>query len=201
LQAEENFKKMKQQKGFLYAYAAGLIDGEGCIHISKEKPETMERAVNSKYGLTVIVDMADGKGIDLLYGLFGGKIKQVDTNKRKSFIPYTFDKSWHWEIYGTKAKEMLKKIYPFLRIKKEQARIAIDFRTRQEKDIEKRKRIIFRDEKGRIQKRNALIPPELIQYYEYCYQKLKELKKIHSPPAAVETERDQSSIEDKRQSK
>jgi hypothetical protein len=160
---------LKQQKGFKYAYTAGLIDGEGCITIPHRTPEQAHRPSRVAY-LRVSVNMMDGECIDFLYGVWGGNI-----HNRKDGLVY-------WELNGDKAREMLKKILPFLRAKKDQAELAIQFQSGVRKDCRK------------------------VSDFEWTRRDtiakaLKNRKRIHKPSRAVaETERADSSEEEKRQS-
>jgi len=104
---------MKYHKYAYYAYAAGLIDADGTIGIYRNNK-------NQKTGggciLKVSIQQADRRAIDFLAGFFGGRAMQ-----RKD------EDAWCWYRYGPKALELLKKIEPFLRIKRDQARLAIRF--------------------------------------------------------------------------
>lgn len=102
------------------AYAAGLIDSDGCIAIEKREP--------ANYRLKVFVTNTDGRMLDWLKNNFGGHVrihhKRVgNTNKQKS----TWKDSWNWIKLGGNASKFLNEIYPYLVIKKQQAKIAILF--------------------------------------------------------------------------
>jgi hypothetical protein len=152
---------MKQQKGFVYAYAAGVIDGEGCIRINKHKP--WKRRKNYAYSLWVSVGETEGQMVRFLYGNFGGHVYERKP-KKPNHRPFLT-----WTIHSGKAREFLKCIYPFLRTKKKQAEIAIRFQERQEKE----KHTTYR--KGILG--NAPLTKQQIDFREYCYQELKRLKK------------------------
>jgi len=107
-------------------YQAGFFDGEGSIDISHVKPS--ERS-HEQYCLNVAITQND-RGMDLLKNYrkhYGGSIY-----KRGDFY-------YQWHIHAGKAEIFLKTIIPYLRLKKEQAQLALEFRNLQYDDKGKRK--------------------------------------------------------------
>lgn len=98
------------------AYIAGIIDGEGSINISKEKG-------GKNYVLRVTVNNIDPNLIIYLKENVGGSIFQAHgkINQRRSL--------YNWVISAKKAGLFLKKILPYLIIKKDQAETAILFQS------------------------------------------------------------------------
>ena len=98
------------------AYYAGFFDGEGCIMINKRP--------NSGHRLDVRISNTN-KHILLGYiSLFGGGLykqkRRKDTHKDK----------WQWCL-STKASVLfLKTLYPYLRLKKAEALLAIEYQQR-----------------------------------------------------------------------
>ena len=92
------------------AYAAGLVDGEGCI--------TIENQRNHMY-LLIQVCNTDPRVCIWLKERFGGAIR---TQQQKNW-----KRMYRWAVTTVKAKEFLTAIYPYLIIKKEQADIAFAF--------------------------------------------------------------------------
>lgn len=104
----------------MLAYAAGIIDGEGCIKICRVAAARLHRNFD-RYQLQVQVDMVNRTVIDFLYNLFGGKIyfhkkRRVNCNN-----------SWRWYIVSQLGGVFLEKILPYLTIKKEHAINAVEF--------------------------------------------------------------------------
>jgi len=97
------------------AYAAGAIDGEGCIGLhrtgNKSRPSV---------GLRLSVFNTDPRLPYRMQDLFGGN---VYVSKR----PLGHKPLHEWVLLSAKAADVLKKVYPYLVIKKEQADIALDF--------------------------------------------------------------------------
>lgn len=149
---------MKQNKALILAYTAGFLDGEGCIRINKRLPKNNR---SMSYNLFVSITQKDGEIMDWLQGNFGGTI--LLNNKRK--------KSWiyEWRITEVKAFNFLKEILPFLKYKKKQAEIALQF---QQRRIFERKRNI--PDNGRF----ASLSQNELDKREEIYQEMCAIKKI-----------------------
>lgn len=93
------------------AWAAGIIDGEGCIMI-----------VNNPYHhVEVIVGMTHKPTIENLVKLFGGNV-----HKRKKYS-IIHKQAWIWKLQGPKAVLFLEKILKYTITKKEEIKLAILF--------------------------------------------------------------------------
>jgi len=91
-------------------YVAGLIDGEGCIHIPQTGCTRLE--VTNTY-LPVLEWLRD---------TFGGITRSCGGKGKGRTKP-----CYHWQIVGRSALDVLQMAYPFMRIKSPQARLALDF--------------------------------------------------------------------------
>ncbi|MCH7772288.1 MAG: LAGLIDADG family homing endonuclease [Bacteroidetes bacterium] len=132
-----------------FAYAAGMVDGDGSICINKKKVSNGPRAGEvQNYYMLVVVTQKDGKVIDWLIGNFGGStyLHWKGTNTGWSH---------EWVVNHNNAKDFLKNILPFLVIKKRQAEIAIQFQERLKVGSKDR------NEKGRITGKIRLTDYEL----------------------------------------
>lgn len=99
-----------------FEYLAGIIDGEGCL--------TIQRSRNGKsHTFKIRVSMSHKRVLKEILDNFGGHLwgpyKRNRSTKEKLI--------WEWCIYGREAFELLKKIYPFLIVKQEEAHIGWDF--------------------------------------------------------------------------
>jgi hypothetical protein len=90
------------------AWAAGFIDGEGCISIYHQRG----------YYLVLTVSQKSKKPLLELQKIFGGKLYNVRNKKY-----------WMWTLWGENAVPALVEMLPFLVLKKEQAKLAIKFQT------------------------------------------------------------------------
>lgn len=97
------------------AYAAALIDGEGCIFIRQYKDKGVYR-----YGLAISVKMVDKGPVAFMHDCWPG-----------SFGSYSIAASgkicWQWTIYGQRAQEFLREIKRFIQGKKDQVELALEF--------------------------------------------------------------------------
>jgi hypothetical protein len=105
----------KEQLG----YIAGVIDGEGSISIIKASTK-----YNFSYQLRLIVTNTDYRMLKWLKDTIG--YGNVLERKRKVSNP-KWSNVYIYAITANKAKDLLKAIYPYLVIKREQADIAIEF--------------------------------------------------------------------------
>ena len=91
------------------AYAAGLIDGEGCIQVTKKGHARLEMGMGVA-ALEVLHEMAEE---------YGGSVRLTRPATEK------WQAAHAWSVHGTQAAEALARVYPFLRLKQGQARIAM----------------------------------------------------------------------------
>ena len=104
------------------AYTAGIIDGEGCIMISRVRSQRSRSGYI--YGLTVAVNSTDEWLPQWLKFSFGGSITFREPH-RKNESPL-----WMWALRSRQASDFLKLTLPYLHLKKPQAELAIKFQTR-----------------------------------------------------------------------
>jgi hypothetical protein len=105
------------------AYIAGIIDGEGSIIISKQKPNKKKGEINIRYQLFCKVVNTDKRLIEYLSKKTGQLIFSEKTRDNKINCRNTF--SIHWPVKVT--TYLLKKIRDYLVIKKEQVDLAVKF--------------------------------------------------------------------------
>ena len=92
------------------AWAAGIIDGEGCISLGP---------TSGRVQLILHVGQVDIRMLQKLYSIFGGIIKPMkDHRPRRRAV-------WRWRVRGDQAAQVLKLILPWLVIKHEQAELAL----------------------------------------------------------------------------
>ncbi len=105
------------------AWAAGLFDGEGCI--------TLKRDYNGSiptYSLRLVVVNTHLPALEELRLLFGlGSIRQSAPRSKKQKA------RWDWRVASRQAETVLRLLLPHLRIKREEAKIAVLSRKYQQK--------------------------------------------------------------------
>ena len=104
------------------AYMAGLFDGEGCIHIARIN--TKKRRLT--YQLVCKVSMYNLPVLEMLKEYFGGSIRRESKDK----IHNKYGLLHSWAIWGGNSTSFLKQLMPYLRIKKTQANLAIEFQSK-----------------------------------------------------------------------
>lgn len=102
------------------AWLAGIIDGEGSIFIMKQKRKDRERDTN--YILRVSVQSTDPFMAVECSNLVGGPIITEQFDKRPNN-----SNTLKWELSGRKASQVLVEILPYMRVKHNQAELAIQF--------------------------------------------------------------------------
>jgi hypothetical protein len=108
------------------AYAAGIIDGEGCIKIYHAKKETLGKGhVRDRYQLQIQVDMVKSEVVNWLQSKFGGTVYE----HRRSIKKHpTWNDSKRWYLMSKdEMTNFLGMILPYLKIKRKQAELALQF--------------------------------------------------------------------------
>lgn len=133
-------------------YMAGIVDGEGCIHVKKYK-DIRKRTVSPSYELSVSISNCRYELIDYFKYYFGGMVQTIKGNDKHntSYRLYFFT----WE-----AENFLKEILPYLFLKKEEAITALTFRKTYKQNVGSRK-----------------VPEKTIKIREECNIRLRELKR------------------------
>lgn len=104
------------KKANILAYTAGIIDGEGCISIHKSmNRNSYRRAIHISVGNT------NPWLINWLEFNFGGSSRIYHPKNSK------WKDSWQWELSAKQAGEFLEMILPYLKLKRAQAELAIQF--------------------------------------------------------------------------
>lgn len=115
-------EKMKTYKKTDLAYAAGLIDCDGCIYIDRFQSKKQGRSLT--YVLRVKFAQTDKQAIEYLNQLFGGSWRTYDYKNEKRLGK----KPLHiWQINNRNAAKFLQIIRPYLKIKIKQSDVAIEF--------------------------------------------------------------------------
>lgn len=103
-------------RGKHVAYAAGLVDGEGCVYVGLRDRDGV------RYYLPILEVGMTGKAKALLLGLqsmFGGSVRQMRAATKR------WGEAFHWRIWGDPCVDALRELLPHMHLKKEQARLAM----------------------------------------------------------------------------
>lgn len=142
------------------AYLAGLIDGEAWIGLYKRK-----RKETNWYGYELTIANTDKGIIDWLKESFGGYIRIVEPKGNRK-------RQYWWILYNRKqVVRVLKKVKPYLKIKKEQAEILMKFLDTYDNPRWQYKR----DKMGRI--KSKVHPKELMELRDKLHTRIRKLNK------------------------
>lgn len=108
------------------AWAAGIIDGEGCIYISRHAPVKKYGGLNPSYTLGLRVVMGHEGAIRRLLELFQvGGVYLVDQKRNKA--KREWNDAWAYMVSARKLEPVLRAIYPYLIVKKAESEVAFEF--------------------------------------------------------------------------
>lgn len=100
------------------AYAAGLLDGEGCVII---KAQRCRGAKHRSHALYVQVIMTELEPLEWFQERFGGSIYKRPKAKA------SHRQGWAWNVTTAKALPLLRAIQPFTIVKRKQVEVALRF--------------------------------------------------------------------------
>ena len=106
------------------AYLAGILDGEGSISIHKHK----DKSSHLGYCYQLVINVANTNEwlINWIHLSFGGWIY------KKRMISRHYKQVYLWSASSLQAKTLLELVLPYLRIKKPQAEIALQFQSKKQ---------------------------------------------------------------------
>lgn len=92
------------------AYVAGIFDGEGCIGFAQARGTSFVR---------ILITNTNKELLEYLQSKFGGDIKALSLRK------HNWKQGWNLRISWSRAIELIRLVYPWLRVKREQAQVAL----------------------------------------------------------------------------
>lgn len=147
------------------SYLAGLFDGEGTICIQKDSRPLAKnngRNWNPIYNVTFRVGMIDRDAIEGFKRFF--LVGFIDCEKSY----HQFRPMWRYSIRAKEdARGVIKAIFPFLRVKKKQALLALEY---------------FEECPS---KRGVYLTPEILEKKERYYQEMRKLNGVDISPATT----------------
>ena len=149
-------------KKLSYQYIAGLIDGEGTLLINKYIFKSYPNR-NPRYVPWVRINIVDLKPLRIIQKQFGGSIFHNRINEKNQNWRDTF----MWSITSISAINFLQVIYPYLIIKRKQAKILF-----------KLYETISASRKSRSSRKSKFLTQEVVKVREKLFQEIKSLKKI-----------------------
>jgi hypothetical protein len=104
------------------AYAAGLIDGEGCIRLTQRGAQGGTVFRTGQCTLMVEVSNTDKGMTTWLHERFGGSVSYKPDNPEENR-----KQQWHWRCAANKALYCLDVIWPYTRTKRQQVKLGRRF--------------------------------------------------------------------------
>lgn len=102
------------------AWAAGIIDGEGCITITRQKPGTSGR-INPSHRLFLKVTMGHEPTVRRLLAIFGvGSVHLQESSQG-------YNDAWSWWVASRQAGDVLMLVRPYLVTKAAEADLGFEF--------------------------------------------------------------------------
>jgi hypothetical protein len=134
------------------AWAAGIIDGEGCLYVHKHK---------RNYVATLRVKMIHRPTIERLEQTFGVGTLRTDPPGKQSKR-----QTWSWTVSGHAVADVLYPVLPFLTTKRHEARLLLSFT-----------RLPVTARGG-----GRTIPPRLLRWRDWFHTALKTAKRCEWVP-------------------
>ena len=159
------------------AYLAGIIDADGCIRVSKQKPYACQGRTTPGYHARVHVRMVEREAIDLLDATFGGHVwtqKPSLTRGRPLHV---------WDVSDAKAQRALELLLPYLRVKRAQAENALALRRLRAESSKHRTKVtgekVMTGQYGqRIVTSITCLSDEFVAQCEAFYLRSRELNRV-----------------------
>jgi hypothetical protein len=109
------------------AYFAGILDGEGSIFTTNNGVKRPGQGNYKKVCVSAVMRRDKAQPLYEAHSIWGGSL--WERKPRKSMIHWALD----WRMSGKIAEKFLKSVYPYLRIKKRQAQLALEYLDHQHK--------------------------------------------------------------------
>jgi len=146
------------------AYLAGIIDGEGCISIHKQLGT---RQLRKRHILYIHIANTDEKLMQYLLNKVGGNVSRRQVKKKWKI-------SRVWRIGDNKAKELLKQVYPYLILKRKQAKIGFELR----ETYNNNERFTEKDNHAKFgYLRTQILKDEIYEQRDKLFKQMKKLNK------------------------
>lgn len=105
-----------------YAWLAGFVEADGCVSILKSggRESKSEKLVMSRFGIALIVNQKDPRPINYLVAAFGGRVRSTykkHASRRKRYFV--------WALRANQAYAALVHLLPHMKVKRDQALLAI----------------------------------------------------------------------------
>ena len=100
------------------AYAAGILDGEGCVSLEKTNGRPNKRGY--RISLFAVVSNTNESLLQWLKDKFGGQVRQYKRREDRKAC-------WVWRICAQQAAGFLEAVRPYLIVKSSEVDLALEF--------------------------------------------------------------------------
>lgn len=142
-----------------WAYAAGLVDGEGCISIQRHFYSHKKRPGLSRYNVNISVAMNDPEGIAEIAHLWGTSMRADRATVPGNGRSYRTLMFRTYVSRVTEVERILSRLLPYLRAKRAQATVVLE---------------ACRDIRSYLHKHD--IPQEVRERWDQQYEECRALK-------------------------
>lgn len=127
----------------MLGYIAGVIDSDGYIGLCRQKESRRRGNVTENYKPVVVVTQAQPEAVNFIKEIFGGNTGITRQQDQKYRTLY------RWGLYSNETvKNFLEIIEPYLRLKKKQARLVIEFCLTRIEAVQNK--VVLRDSHGKF---------------------------------------------------
>lgn len=138
------------------AYIAGIIDGEGCISVSKQSTREGKPRESTTHSPKIIISNTDARLFIWLRDVLGVCNVHPTSNSRMSD---SYRECWSLYLAGSNCDRLLIAVLPYLVLKREQALLCLGFR------------------QIGISRQGKALPENVVDMREAVYQRVKSLNK------------------------
>ena len=120
IRSKTSTKEYRAPPDTALAYAAGIIDGEGCISFSVHRPKDRPSA---KYRLGLSVQMVHLPTLHRLSVILGDRVRPIHRGRSKG----NRRDIWRWEVTSHPARRVITSLLPYLVTKLPEAHIGLRY--------------------------------------------------------------------------
>lgn len=111
----------------VYAYLAGIIDGEGYIGISIRRPSAANKMTSTTYKARLSIQMADLEALEVFCEAFCEAFRSTSPRYAGAPIKHQHRQIYVVDLVGQAIGPILQRLLPYLRVKRRQSLLVLEF--------------------------------------------------------------------------